>query len=79
MGERGPEAVMPLTRTSGGDLGVKSEGDGAAVYNININALDSQSFSEFADRNSAAFINQITKGIRLGHRDLIGKVRMVAR
>lgn len=28
MGEAGPEAIMPLTRTSGGDLGVKVEGLG---------------------------------------------------
>jgi len=29
MGEAGPEAVLPLTRTSGGDLGVKSAGNGS--------------------------------------------------
>ena len=28
MGEAGPEAIMPLTRTSSGDLGVKAEGGG---------------------------------------------------
>jgi phage-related minor tail protein len=31
MGEAGPEAVMPLTRTSSGDLGVKAEGAGQRV------------------------------------------------
>ena len=31
MGEAGPEAIMPLTRTPGGDLGVKATGAGAMV------------------------------------------------
>ena len=31
MGEAGPEAVMPLARTSGGDLGVKAFGGGTEV------------------------------------------------
>jgi hypothetical protein len=31
MGEAGPEAVMPLARTSGGELGVKSAGGGITV------------------------------------------------
>lgn len=32
MGEAGPEAVMPLTRTPGGELGVRAQGGGGAVY-----------------------------------------------
>lgn len=36
MGEAGPEAIMPLTRTSGGDLGVKVEGGGNNAPIINI-------------------------------------------
>lgn len=35
MGEAGPEAIMPLTRTAGGDLGVKAEGAGVNVVVIN--------------------------------------------
>ena len=34
MGEAGPEAIVPLTRTSGGDLGVKSA---PPVVNVNVN------------------------------------------
>lgn len=37
MGEAGPEAVMPLTRTPSGDLGVKAQGSAGStqiVYNI---------------------------------------------
>jgi len=37
MGEKGPEAVMPLTRTAGGDLGVKAH---IAAPNIAINVIN---------------------------------------
>lgn len=37
MGEAGPEAIIPLTRTSSGDLGVKSSGGG----NVTINVIES--------------------------------------
>lgn len=39
-GEAGPEAIMPLTRTSGGDLGVKMTGGGgmgSAMFHIETN------------------------------------------
>jgi len=36
MGEAGPEAVMPLTRTASGHLGVRSEGANQPVVNVNI-------------------------------------------
>lgn len=35
-GEAGPEAIMPLTRTSTGELGVKSTGNGGRDVEINI-------------------------------------------
>jgi lambda family phage tail tape measure protein len=38
-GEAGPEAIMPLTRTSGGELGVKAE---AATPNVEINLIGLQ-------------------------------------
>ena len=34
MGEAGAEAILPLTRTSGGDLGVKAESAGGTIVNI---------------------------------------------
>ena len=38
IGEAGPEAVMPLTRTSSGDLGVRTTGMGSApVVNVQVN------------------------------------------
>jgi lambda family phage tail tape measure protein len=36
MGEAGPEAVMPLTRLAGGDLGVRSIGGGGGEVTVNI-------------------------------------------
>ena len=37
MGEAGPEAIMPLTRTPSGDLGVRTQGGGGmAVVEISI-------------------------------------------
>lgn len=36
MGEAGPEAVMPLTRLAGGDLGVRSVGGGGGEVTVNI-------------------------------------------
>lgn len=40
MGEAGSEAIMPLTRTKGGDLGVKAEQPAPQVHNKIINVLD---------------------------------------
>ena len=37
MGESGPEAVMPLTRTASGHLGVRSDGGNAPIVNVVIN------------------------------------------
>ena len=66
MGEEGPEAVMPLTRLSGGYLGVKTSGGGGDNYNISIYAVDSKSFADICERNPAAFITPITKAMKYG-------------
>jgi|GEM_PF-3959577 len=42
MGEAGPEAIMPLTRTPGGDLGVKSQGSS----NVNVQIIDQRTNSD---------------------------------
>ena len=57
MGEAGPEAILPLSRTSGGDLGVKVTDSGAGsassappVVNIkNINVLDPAVVGDYLD------------------------------
>ena len=65
MGEAGPEAVMPLTRTAGGELGVKAEGNGGGEMNItmNINAVDSQSFIQMLRNNKAAVESLVIENI----------------
>jgi len=63
MGEAGPEAILPLTRTSGGDLGVKTEGGGEKVVHYNIMAMDSRSMEETFRRNSATIHKIVSDGM----------------
>jgi phage-related minor tail protein len=44
-GERGPEAIMPLTRTADGRLGVATTGGGAPSITINIATPDVEGFA----------------------------------
>jgi lambda family phage tail tape measure protein len=57
MGEAGPEAVMPLTRMSGGQLGVKSAGDGggsmSVVNNITIENNTGAQVTQTQQKNSS--------------------------
>jgi hypothetical protein len=76
MGEAGPEAILPLTRTSGGDLGVKSEGSGNTIV-MNINAMDSESFEDFANRNMESFLSPLKDAIEGGNRDIINPIRSI--
>ena len=65
MGEAGPEAVMPLTRTAGGELGVKADGNGSGEMHItmNINAVDSRSFVEMMRTNRASVESIVVENI----------------
>ena len=59
MGEAGPEAIMPLTRTSSGDLGVKAVGAGnsmviAPVINITVQGGSEEQNQDSANRVGAA-------------------------
>jgi phage-related minor tail protein len=63
MGERGPEAIMPLKRTSSGDLGVQAEGGGVTNITMNINAVDSQSFVQMLRNNKAAVESLVIENI----------------
>ena len=44
-GERGPEAIMPLTRTADGRLGVAAAGTGSSNITINIATPDVEGFA----------------------------------
>ena len=79
MGEAGPEAVMPLTRTSDGKLGVESKGGSYGAqsnnYTININAVDAKSFNDLCRRNPSAITNTFTDQINRGNQGLRQSLR----
>lgn len=58
MGEGGGpgEAIMPLTRTPSGDLGVRAEVGGGETYQIIIQCLDTQTALDFVNRNPGPFL-----------------------
>ena len=70
MGEAGPEAIMPLKRTSSGELGVKAEGgvDHISVT-MNINAVDAKSFVDLINSNRTVIesivVNNFTRNGRI--------------
>jgi lambda family phage tail tape measure protein len=77
MGEAVPEAIMPLTRTSGGDLGVKAEirpisqpadERGATIVII---ANDAKSFDDMVKRNPASIVSVVNDALEehTGFRD----------
>ena len=51
MGEDGPEAVMPLTRTAGGNLGVEASGGG---NHVNINIINKNGSSVTAEQKETS-------------------------
>lgn len=78
MGEAGPEAIVPLARTSNGDLGVRVAGGGAertgggnTVVNVVVNVADGQSqsesddgqYNEFGDRLGTFITQEVYKVI----------------
>jgi hypothetical protein len=66
-GESRPEAIMPLARTSTGDLGIKTEGGGGGnIFNINIAAVDARSFAELTQRNPQAITGPVVEALRAG-------------
>jgi len=73
MGEAGPEAVMPLKRTSSGDLGVVSSGEGGGTTII-INAIDSKSFAEVVKRNPGSIVTVINDALE-GRTGLLDTIR----
>ncbi len=60
--EAGPEAVMPLARTSSGNLGVRAIGGGQTVVHHHyyyINAMDAKSFDSYVKRNRGSILGLI--------------------
>jgi hypothetical protein len=77
MSESGPEAIMPLTRTGSGELGVKAEGSGSKeTHNyFYINAIDPASFDEILDRNAESVVKRVTDAADAGHGGLRQSMR----
>ena len=62
MGEAGPEAILPLTRTSSGDLGVKAEKSGAPAVNLYVSdnmVYDRATMEDLIMRISSVVANKI--------------------
>ena len=79
-GEAGPEGILPLKRTSTGELGVKSENSGQPLYiTFHVNALDGRSFAEYVRTNKEAIIGPITDAIQKGDRGMNSAIRMAAK
>lgn len=65
MGERGPEAIMPLSRGSDGKLGVKAGGAARPVsVTVNISTPDAESFRRSESQVSAAIARAAARGRR---------------
>jgi phage-related minor tail protein len=63
MGERGAEAILPLSRGSDGRLGVAAAASAQSV-NVTINAADAESFRRSEAQVSAALARAVARGRR---------------
>lgn len=64
MGEKGAEAIMPLTRGPDGKLGVQAAGGGASSINVTINAQDVDSFLRSEAQVAASLARAVARGRR---------------
>lgn len=65
MGERGPEAILPLARGADGRLGVAASGGGQATsITVNIATSDAESFRRSEAQVSAALARAVARGQR---------------
>lgn len=78
------EAIMPLTRTSSGHLGVRAQTQGAGnqkiTHNYNtyeIKAIDAKSFTELCERTPNAITKPLNAEIQGGNRELIKNLKAV--
>ena len=66
MGERGPEAIMPLARGSDGRLGVRAEAQRPLAITFNVTATDAESFR----RSEAQLAAMLARAVGHGQRAL---------
>ena len=65
-GERGAEAIMPLSRGPDGRLGIASRGGGGVQVTVNVQAQDAQSFLKSETQVAA----MLSRAVSLGQRNL---------
>jgi len=63
-GERGPEAIMPLSRGPGGELGIAAHGGGAPSITFNISTPDAASFQRSQSEIAAMLARATSRGQR---------------
>jgi lambda family phage tail tape measure protein len=61
MGEAGPEAIMPLTRTSDGKLGVQSASGGSPAINVTIQTVIQPNGTQQTQTKSSGATDQLAK------------------
>lgn len=64
MGEAGPEAIMPLSRTADGRLGVRMQGGGAVNVTMNITTPDAEGFRRSQSQIAAGMGRALARGQR---------------
>ena len=64
MGEAGPEAIMPLTRSADGRLGVQAQGSGTVHVTMNITTPDVQGFQRSQSQIAAQMSRMMSRGQR---------------
>lgn len=70
LGEKGSEAVMPVSKGS-----TASGAGGSKTVNVNINAIDSKSVVELMQQNPQAILSPIIQALQLGDRGLSSAMR----
>jgi phage-related minor tail protein len=65
-GERGPEAILPLTRGADGRLGVAAGGGAAPSITVNITTPDAESFR----RSETQLAALLARAVAQGHRNV---------
>lgn len=63
-GERGAEAILPLSRGPDGRLGIAAAGGGAVLVTMNITTPDAESFRRAEAQVSAALARAVARGRR---------------
>lgn len=62
-GEAGPEAILPLSRGSNGELGVNAQGMGSVNVNFTINAVDSQGIDQLLIEKKQFITNMVRSAV----------------